>query len=493
MNDIQRRSFALRRRLATDPHRPTYHFLPPANWMNDPNGLIQWQERYHLFYQYNPTGSFWARPVWGHTSSADLLHWTDLPLALVPDLDGPDRDGCYSGCLVDNHGVPTIIYTGVQPERPCLATSSDGLLTWQKHPTNPIIPAPPPDLDVTGFRDHCIWFEGDHWLQIIGAGIRGSGGAALLYRSNDLLHWEYLHPLWIGDLHAGKVPWSGTMWECPDFFPLSDRQVLIVSAYDHQQHQQLYPLWMSGKYAEGRFRPDASGKVDAGGNTFYAPQSLLDDQGRRIMFGWIKEDRSAEEQLAAGWAGLASLPRILSLLPDGSLGAEPAPELASLRGPSDAAASTREARAVSIQVKGDALEIAAEFAPVAQDETEAFGLAVRCSPNGAEQTLILYDPHAGRLLVERSRSSLNPDVAHGTLQGPLDLAGGESLRLHVFLDRSVLEVFANGRFCLTARIYPAQPDSLGVGLVDGGGRSELQHLAIWEMKSIWSDVARVPG
>src|SRR6266487_6704302 len=140
----------------TDPHRPQYHFLPRANWLNDPNGLIQWGGTYHLFYQYNPNGPFHATIHWGHAASADLVHWRHLPIALAPTPGAADADGCWSGCAVNDGGVPTLIYSGHRngEQRACLATSADGLLTWQKHPGNPVIPGPPPGLDLVAFRDH---------------------------------------------------------------------------------------------------------------------------------------------------------------------------------------------------------------------------------------------------------------------------------------------------------------------------------------------------
>src|SRR5438552_1232240 len=111
-----------------DPHRPHYHFLPPANWMNDPNGLIQWKGQYHLFYQYNPYGSFHAQIHWGHAVSSDLVHWTDLPIALTPTPERADTEGCWTGCAIDNNGTPTLLYSGVHPQVVCLATSADDLL-----------------------------------------------------------------------------------------------------------------------------------------------------------------------------------------------------------------------------------------------------------------------------------------------------------------------------------------------------------------------------
>ncbi|MEO5952325.1 MAG: glycoside hydrolase family 32 protein, partial [Chloroflexia bacterium] len=134
--------------LMKDPHRPAYHFLPEANWLNDPNGLVQWKGVYHMFYQYNPLGAYHHKIHWGHATSTDLVHWTHLPVALSPTPDSPDADGCWSGCTVNNDGVATILYTGFSDkhEYPCLATSTDDLQTLQKYPGNPVIAGPPPGL-----------------------------------------------------------------------------------------------------------------------------------------------------------------------------------------------------------------------------------------------------------------------------------------------------------------------------------------------------------
>ena len=481
---------ARRKKLAHDPHRPQYHFLPPANWMNDPNGLIQWQGQYHLFYQHNPDSPSWGAMHWGHAVSEDLVHWTDLPIALAPTPGGPDADGCWSGCAVDNDGVPTLIYTGVFPQRQCVATSTDDLLTWEKHAGNPVIAAPPEGLDVTGFRDPCVWREGDTWYALIGSGIQGVGGTALLYKSPDLTHWEYMHPICVGDRND-----TGEMWECPDLVFLSDKYVLLVSV----QPEFLYVHHFIGTWVDHKFTPETHGIADFGGY-FYAPQTLLDDKGRRIMWGWIKEGRSDEAQQAAGWAGVMSLPRILSLRPDGLLGIEPAPELKTLRGKhhrlidvvlTPTSSGTWQDVEEVKHVRGDCLEIVAEFEPcnagIARDVDVAgeFGIKVRCSPDGTELTRILYDHKAKRLVVDREQSSLSADVHCETQECPLNLSPGEGLKLDVFLDRSVVEVYANGRTCITSRIYPSRPDSLGVDLFTSGGSVKLRSLDIWKMNSIW--------
>src|ERR1035438_2294020 len=164
-------------KLAADPHRPQYHLLPAANWMNDPNAPIYWQDKYHMFYQYNPNGAFWGDMHWAHAVSEDMVHWKHLPMALAPTPGGPDKDGVFSGCAVIDNGVPTAIYTGVNPETQSIATSAGDLTVWKKFSGNPAIAAPPAGMEVTGFRDPAVWKEGDTWLMALGSGFRGKGGA----------------------------------------------------------------------------------------------------------------------------------------------------------------------------------------------------------------------------------------------------------------------------------------------------------------------------
>jgi beta-fructofuranosidase len=186
------------RRFENDRHRPLFHFLPPANWMNDPNGLIQYNGSYHQFYQHNPNGAFWGTMHWGHAMSEDLVNWRHMPIALAPDPEGPDRDGCYSGAAVVHEGVPTLVYTGVRgsDELPCLATCADqDLATWTSYAGNPVVQHTPQTLPTTIFRDHTLWREDGAWMMGVGSGIDGQGGAVLLYRSPDLRTWEYLRPL----------------------------------------------------------------------------------------------------------------------------------------------------------------------------------------------------------------------------------------------------------------------------------------------------------
>jgi len=322
------------RHVRADPHRPLYHFLPPDNWLNDPNGVAYWNDLYHLFYQYNPGGPFHGTIHWGHARSRDLVHWEHLPLALTPTPGGHDADGCWSGCFVDNNGTPTLIYTGMRLEDgvtgqvSCLATGDNDLLHWQKYAGNPIIAGPPPELDAIGFRDHSVWRENGVWYQVIGSGIRDVGGTALLYRSPDLITWEYVQPILVGDARQTEPIYLGTMWECPDLFALDNKHVLVISVWSDRK--LFYPAYFVGTYANGTFTPDALHRLDFG-PSFYAPQSMRDGQGRRLQWGWLREGRDLPTQEAVDWAGAMSLPRVLTLRPDNTLGVAVAPELQALR------------------------------------------------------------------------------------------------------------------------------------------------------------------
>ena len=454
--------------LATDPQRPQYHLLPAKNWMNDPNGPILWQDQYHMFYQYNPNGAFWGDMHWAHDVSDDMLHWRHLPIALAPTPGGPDKDGVFSGCAVIDKGVPTVLYTGVNPETQCLATSSGDLTVWKKYEGNPVIPGPPPGMQVTGFRDPAVWQEGDTWLMAIGSGFRGKGGCVLLYESKDLRHWTYLHPLIQGKMKPGpaaKDPVdSGEMWECPDFFPLGGKHVLVIST-------ERVVKYMVGKYADRQFAPEAEGGVDYG--NYYAARTMANTGSRRILWGWITEGRTVAAHTAAGWAGAMSLPRELALGSDGKLQMRPAAEVERLRG-----------KSLGAHPEGDCLELIAEIDP--RDARQA-GLRLRAAPDGSEQTLLYYDRAGRRLVLDRSKSSLDAGADRGAQSGPLELAAGEPLRLRVFLDGSVLEIFANARACLTGRIYPTRPQSKGIQLFASGGKAKLVSMESWQIQPISKD------
>ncbi|GAC1349828.1 MAG: glycoside hydrolase family 32 protein [Ktedonobacteraceae bacterium] len=479
-------ALAQRKELADDPHRPHYHFLPPANWMNDPNGLLQWKGQYHLFYQYNPYGPVHEQVHWGHAASSDLVHWTDLPIALTPTPGRADANGCWSGCAIDNLGTPTLLYSGVYPQVVCLATSADDLLTWDYYPGNPIIDGPPAELRArTGgdFRDPFVWGENNYWYMLMGSSIRGVGGTILLYRSLDLTTWEYLHPLLVGDGSTFQPVWTGVVWECPNFLTFGDQRVLLFSV-QAAEDKPLYSLYVTGAFQDEQFLPRTQAILVYGGY-FYAPQVLRDDQGRSVMWGWLMEGRSQSLSQEAGWAGVMSLPIIVAPLPGGGLSFEPAPELTTLREKQwhyEGVELSEARNSLHDDIRDDRLEMLAEFEPGQQCD---FGVKLRCSPDGQEQTRVMYESESQQISIEREQSSVNPEVDRGDCSVVVEADAGELLTLHIFLDRSVLEVFVNGRCYLASRIYPQRRDSLGLELFARKGRVRVRSLDIWRLASIW--------
>ncbi|MCW5962468.1 MAG: glycoside hydrolase family 32 protein [Bryobacterales bacterium] len=454
----------------SDIQRPRYHFLPPRNWMNDPNGLAFYKGEYHVFYQHNPSAAVWGDMHWGHAASRDLLQWRHFPIALAPTPGGYDKDGVFSGCMVVDGESPTLIYTGTQPEVQAIATSSHPRLeTWSKWEGNPVIPAPPIGLEVTGFRDPFVWKEGPDWLMALGSGQKGRGGAILLYRSADLRSWEYLHPL-----VASDDPALGTMWECPNFFPLGAKHVLLFSPIPLRK-----ALYMIGSYKNRRFEMESVGSLDDGGH-FYAPQVFTDGANRRVMFGWSWEGRTEEAQVQSGWAGALTLPRVVTLDPDGKLRTEPHPLCARLLQFSQAVRSAPIGEQVQEEIAqagiaGNAGRLDVTLEP---GDAREVALIFYASPDGREETQLLWRKESGELVIDRSKSSLSSSQNTQVFQAPLKLGKGESLRLTLYLDRSLVEVYANGNCCLTTRVYPSLRESLGIRVSANGKKAILREM-VW--------------
>ena len=470
----------IRAELESDPHRPTYHFTPPANWMNDPNGIVEYDGSYHLFYQYNPAGPYHGSIHWGHATSEDLVYWEDRPVALTPDPDGPDKDGCWSGCTVLDDGHPTFVYTGGSggDQTPCLARATDDSLDeWEKHPGNPVIEDIPLELGILSndewnaeFRDHDVWQEDGTWYHLIGTGLEDGGGAAVLYTSDTLTEWNLVGPLLVGDRYE-----DGPLWECPELLDFGESQVLQVSNYDKV-------VYFVGTFDGKSFDRQSDGTLDHG--NYYAAQSMPHGEDQYLSWGWIREDRDSTAQWDAGWSGVMSLPRVLSLDEDGTLRVRPTPEIEALRGHHQSLPKQRLTPQDSVlpEISGSALEIQITFE---LGDAEAFELIVGESPDGAERTPIRYTSE-DELVVDRSASS-ESEAASSDPQCIPSLSTDDGLvTLHVFVDGSVVELFANERESLSSRIYPTREDSTGVSLNAIGGDVAIHSIDIWELDSVFS-------
>ena len=465
-----------REKLLSDPHRPRYHFISPEGRCMpfDSNGAIFWQGKYHLCYIFQDHRGH----CWGHVSSKDLLHWRWHSPALAPEPGDVDR-GIFSGnCFVNKQGQATMLYHGVGAGN-CIATSAEPELEhWTKLASNPIIPIPP-----KGSREEKLysswdphgWLEGDTYYAIFG------GSNPTVFKADTLAQWQYVGPFMTRDMPDVD---DFEDVSCPDFFKLGDKHMLLCISHARGCRYYL------GTWKDERFHPEIHRRMNWPGGTCFAPESLVDNEGRRIMWAWVLDRRPNSDY---GWSGTMSLPRVFSLGADGTLQIRPPAELEQLR----MHAVKREglpvadgAEIVLEDVRGDGLELALTVAP---GNAKQFGLKVRCSPDGREQTVIECDRSTDRLKIDVSQSSLD-DIKHYTFcmkgganpqvtaqEAPLKLGPTEKLRLRVFLDRSILEVFANDRQCITQRIYPSREDSLGIRLFSQGGSIEIESLQAWEM------------
>ena len=455
-----------RLKLLSDRHRPTYHFVTPEGFCMpfDPNGNIFWNGRYHLGYIYQDKGVHF----WGHMSSRDLLHWRHHPPSLFPTPDSPET-GIFSGnCFINKKGEATMLYHGCGVGN-CIATSADKNLDfWKKLPANPIIPSPKegdPDHGKYSSWDPHGWLEGETYYAIFG------GTKPAIFKATELDKWEY-----VGDLlaHALEGVDINEDISCPDLFKLGDKHLLVCISH------RLGCRYYIGEWKNEQFYPEFHEQMSWVDNAFFAPESMEDDKGRRIMWAWIFDGREGPTRTASGWSGTMSLPRVLWLDENNELRMRPIEELELLRYHEQTLENlTIEANSEQTlkSIQGDTIELLIEMVP---DSAKQCGVKVCCSPDGEEQTLVYYDAAERKLKIDTRQSSLGegPKSVEG---GPFELKQGEILRLQVFVDKSVVEVFANERQAVMRRIYPTREDSVGVALFSNGGATQVKSVKAWDM------------
>lgn len=455
-----------------DPQRPIYHALPPRAWTNEPHGLIHWGGKYHLFYQKNPNGPYWGHINWGHMISADLYQWIEMPVALSPE-PGPDSEGCWSGSVINFNGKLAILYTGGDGKRAsiCLALSDDGI-HFHKHPGNPVIPHPPQIYGVSEFRDPFVWREGETFYLIIGSAVAGKGGTALLYRSNDMVHWEFRKPLLVGDRES-----SGVFWEMPVFIKLGEEHALIVCEVPGRAS-----YWV-GTWKDETFTPRSvcPQRLELFNHLLSPTPHVLED-GRVITMGIIPEERSPKECWRAGWAHHYSIPRLISADASGFLRQKAFEGIERWTEPIASHFDVVLADGAMMQISqasGACLHIHAVFH---RGQSQSITLRVRCSPHGQEYTDIHYRWEIGRLILDRTHSSLDPEVKRDSAEATYFPRIDNVLAVDVYLDNSVLEVFVDQRSAFAARIYPTLETSTGILVGSKGMGGTMETITIARMK-----------
>lgn len=450
----------LREELLADPYRANYHFVIPEGQAMpfDPNGAIYWKGRYHLFYIFQDARGH----NWGHVSSTDLFHWRHHPTGLV--------SGMFSGnCFINKEGRPTMCYHQVGQGNAIAVALDDDLNQWEKLKSNPITPkATPGDPSHEKYQswDPCGWLEGDTYYAIFG------GQRPAVVKAPSLAgEWKY-----VGDLMANAVegvPINEDV-SCADFFRIGNKHMLLCISH------RLGARYYLGEWANEQFHPTFHAQMSWVDNSFFAPESLIDGKGRRIMWAWILDGPGFKTRGNFGWSGTLSLPRVLSLDGDGMLQMNPPEEITQLRynGSKKTNLSVGADSEIELEgISGQSLELDVVMNAA---ESKEFGIKVCCSPGREEETLVYYSAEEKRLKIDSRRSSIRTGPK-GIEAGPFVLKAGEPLRLRVFVDKSVVEVFANGRQAVMRRIYPARKDSIGVALFSHGGPASVTTLEAWDM------------
>ena len=449
-----------------DSERPAFHATPTIGWMNDPNGFSMYKGECHLFYQYHPYSNEWGPMHWGHLKTRDFIRWERLPAALAPDKDY-DAAGCFSGGAVElPDGRQMLMYTGVQRghnaegyiqdiQAQCIAVG-DGV-NYEKILDNPVLDAKdlPEGGSAIDFRDPKVWQEEDGtFYAVIGNRTEDGSGAILLYQSRDGIKWEFVRTL---DRSCNQY---GKMWECPDFFPLDGKQVLITSP------QEMNPVGLEFHAGNGTvcfigdYVPQGKGftrqyvqAIDYGLD-FYAPQTLLSPDGRRIMIAWMQNwGTVGAKPFHCRWFGQMTLPREL-LVKNGRLYQNPVRELENYRSCCVIHHNIPVCGEVNLPgIQGRMLDMTVTVRPTGGELYRWF--RIRVAKDGEHETIIRYRPSDGTLKIDRTRSGLPHDIVHtrSFLVRPRD---GE-IKLRMILDRFSVEVFVNdGEQAASAVIYTRQ-------------------------------------
>ena len=446
-----------------DEQRPAFHMTPTIGWMNDPNGFSVYQGEYHLFYQYYPYDNKWGPMHWGHAKTRDFIRWERLPAAMAPDMPY-DQDGCFSGSAIElPDGRQLLIYTGVRQVREengeirdiqtqCLAFG-DGR-DYEKLADNPVITAK--DLPEGGsphdFRDPKIWKEGDTYYLLVGNRPADGSGSILMYESKDCRHWTYDGVL------ASCHNQYGLMWECPDFFELDGKHVLLVSPQEMNSiglefHAGNGTVCIIGSYDETTHHQlrEAVQAIDYGLD-FYAPQTLEALDGRRIMIAWMQNwETSNCQPRDIRYFGEMTVPREL-MVRNGRLIQNPVRELEKYRGYQILYKNVVFNGTISLQnVKGRVLDMTVCVRPAHENKNYTW-FKINVARDGEHYVTVRYKPENNTVRIDRSHSGFSHDIVN--VRDFLVRPQQGVIKLRLILDRHSLELFVNdGEQAASAMLY----------------------------------------
>ncbi|MBO1512993.1 glycoside hydrolase family 32 protein [Metabacillus bambusae] len=444
--------------------RQNYHIQPETGLLNDPNGFSFFNGEYHLFYQWFPLGPVHGLKYWYHTKSKDLVHWENVGIAIKPDQDY-DSHGAYSGSAIEHKDELYLMYTG--------NTRNE---LWERHPyqviavmnkqgeikklQSPVIPEVPKGY-TDHFRDPKVWKSGDLFYAVIGAQRENNTGCSVLFQSMNLTDWTLL-----GEMKTEYEDF-GYMWECPDYFDLDGKGVFVFSPQglkpkgDHYQniYQSGYLIGQKLDLDTLSFSHGDFHELDRGFD-FYAPQTTLSPDGRRLLVGWMGLPEIEYPTDQHDWAHCLTLPRELKVK-DGRLLQQPAQELTKLRKDK----SVLEATITNETMKafnGIAYELIFE---ITDNNATVFGIEFRAKDD--EKTVLKYDANTKKIVLDRSMSGDPVGESFGTSRQCS--VEGTKMKFHLFVDTSSVEIFVNdGEEVFTSRIFP-RSDSDEIRFFANGG------------------------
>lgn len=462
--------------VADSPYRQKFHVQPKTGLLNDPNGFSFYKGRYHLFYQWFPLGPVHGVKYWYHMSSENLVDWQDEGIALEPD-SFYDSHGVFSGSGLVVEDQLHLFYTGntrtddwVRIPYQCHAImDASGNIVKADSPLISDSPAGFTD----NFRDPKVFEYQGHYLALIGAETSEHRGKVVYYKSDNLKDWEYQ-----GIIGTKPYPNAGFMWECPDYFEQDGQGVLLFSPQGMQaEGDRFQNIFQSGyllgapiDFQTGQFDHGAFQELDKGFD-FYAPQTMQDPLGRRLLVGWLGlpgVDCVTDDD---GWAHCLTLPREL-VIENNHLYQRPIPELKALRKAHHSYSGDLHEETIDLQDISRTYELKLK---VTAEELEHFALTLR--KGHGEETVFSYDHHAGKLELDLRKSGKTVTAEYGRTRS-CDFQA-EYLELHLFLDESSLEIFVNdGHEVFTSRLFSHQ-DANGIQLTSKGKASYV--LDLWEV------------
>jgi len=480
-------------RHGSDIQRPEFHGLPATNWTNEPHGLVFYNNKYHVFFQKNANGPYMARLHWGHISSPDMLNWTEEKIAIGPS-ESYDIKGTWSGCVftddVFTGGIPNIFYTGVDYAKASINKAvpipfDNNLIDWVKDSSNPLVPNKPAGLS-DDFRDPCVFKNNGELYMIVGTSKNGLGATTLHKYNASTKTWSNDGTIFYQAAGSNY----GTFWEMPAIVPMPNGKWLFLTTPQGSINGVETLYWVGTLNANGTFNPYSSipkevelGTMGKRGYGLLSP-SVMQKDSKTIAIGIVPDKLPSQTNLALGWAHLYSLPREWSLDDNNNLIQIPYSGTSNMRVPESAfnVIDTDIDGTLSLApASGKAVEIEGNFTI---SSATRFGFNVRKS--GSKAIQIYYTPSVNKITVNTTNiAKLSNDV--GVFNGiyesvlPLALPQGSNLKLHIFIDHSIMDIFINDMYAFSMRVFPTDTNAEDLEVFSEGGATRATSIQAWKL------------